>query len=117
MLRVEIQSYIHSFLPCLFCVFFGGFCFFFLRFFFSRFFCLQDYASGPSCAPQLGSLDLDPAEGDLAEVRDVFFFFFSPNSGYTEGVLTVGVKAGFDQGTLSDPVVSSAQECRFEILC
>ena len=34
--------------------------------------------------------------------------FSSPNSGYTEGVLTVRVKAGFDQGTLSDPVVSSA---------
>ena len=33
---------------------------------------------------------------------------FSPNSGYTEGVLTVRVKAGFDQGTLSGPVVSSA---------
>ena len=44
-------------------------------------------------------------------------FVFSPNSGYTEGVLTVRVKAGFDQGTLSGPVVSSAQECRFEILC
>ena len=41
----------------------------------------------------------------------------SPNSGYTEGVLTVRVKAGFDQGTRSDLVVSSAQECRFEILC
>ena len=33
---------------------------------------------------------------------------FSPNSGYTEGVLTVRVKAGFDQGTRSGPVVSSA---------
>ena len=42
---------------------------------------------------------------------------FSPNSGYTEGVLTVRVKAGFDQGTRSVLVVSSAQECRFEILC
>ena len=46
-----------------------------------------------------------------------FFCFFSPNSGYTEGVLSVRVKAGFDQGTRSDLVVSSAQECRFEILC
>ena len=45
------------------------------------------------------------------------FLFCSPNSGYTEGVLTVRVKAGFDQGTRSDLVVSSAQECRFEILC
>ena len=36
---------------------------------------------------------------------------------YTEGVLTVRVKAGFDQGTRSDLVVSSAEECRFEILC
>ena len=49
--------------------------------------------------------------------KTFFLVNFSPNSGYTEGVLTVRVKAGFDQGTRSDLVVSSAQECRFEILC
>ena len=43
-------------------------------------------------------------------------FCYFPNSGYTEGILTVCVKAGFDQGTRFDPVVSSAQEYHFEIL-
>ena len=51
------------------------------------------------------------------KTMSAFSYIISPNSGYTEGVLTVSVKAGFDQGTRSDPVVSSAQECRFEILC
>ena len=45
--------------------------------------------------------------GEGAKLRNLVACF-SPNSGYTEGVLTVRVKAGFDQGTLSGRVVSSA---------
>ena len=43
--------------------------------------------------------------------KNIYIFYFPKQWLYTEGVLTVGVKAGFDQGTLS------GQECRFEILC
>ena len=59
----------------------------------------------PAGSSQLhGFAELCPRRGEECEGEE----FFSPNSGYTEGVLRVRVKAGFDQGTRSGPVVSSA---------
>ena len=78
-----------------------------------------NFLQGRSCSWNLG-VDICASPCRVFTNSWVLFVsqvFFSPNSGYTEGVLTVSVKAGFEQGTRGGVEVSSAQECRFEMLC
>ena len=48
--------------------------------------------------PSMSPLILHPDENLVVSSEDVRCFFYSPNSGYTEGVLTVSVKAGVRSG-------------------